>query len=346
MRNLEKFTSPIKGIWLGILLLLLVSGILLLSDLPGKQTGKSGYKNIAVFKFSSRPLLDITERGFIDGLSQRGFNDGKNIRLTRYCAENDLPTANTIAKEIINKKFDIVLTASTPALQVMANANKNGEVIHVFAAVTDPFRSGVGLEREHPELRPEHLAGLGTFQPVEDAILIALQINPGLKKLGVPWCNHESCSEACVMIARKVCDSLGIELLEASVENTTSVLEVSNSLVARGVQALWIGGDNTVELAFDLMVKAGQNGKIPVFCNDPEHAKKGALFGLGANYYQVGLAGGNIAADILEGKKPSEIPIENVVPEKLFINLKALKDLKENWIIPETMIHRADSILR
>jgi len=35
-----------------------------------------------------------------------------------------------------------------------------------------------------------------------------------------------------------------------------------------------------------------------------------------------------------------------VVPEKLFINLKALKDLKENWIIPENLIQRADSVLR
>lgn len=343
---LRKIIDALVAARVGIMLLLVVAGLLLLSDLPNQKNSKSDIKNIAIFKFSSSPFLDNTERGLIDGLSARGFIEGKSIRLTRYCAENDLPTANTIAKEIINKKFDIVLTASTPALQVMANANKNGDVIHVFAAVTDPFLSGVGLDRSHPEMRPKHLAGLGTFQPVEDAIFIARQMNPGLKKIGVPWCNHETCSEACVTIARKVCDSLGIELLEANVENTTSVLEAAQSLVARGAEALWIGGDNTVEVAFELMVKAGQNGKIPVFCNDPEHAKKGALFGLGANYYDVGLAGGNIAADILEGKNPSDIPIQNVVPEKLFINTKALKGLKGNWNIAENLLQRADSIAR
>ncbi len=346
MRIFTKFMATLKGIWLGIVLLLAVSATLLLTDLQNQNPGSKAIKTIAIFKFSSRPLLNNTELGFIEGLRTRGFIDGKNIRLTRYCAENDLPTANTIAKEIIGKKFDVVITASTPALQVMANANKNGEVIHVFAAVTDPFLSGVGLQRNHPEIRPEHLAGLGTFQPVEDAVLIARQINPGLKKIGVPWCSNETCSEACVVIARRICDSLGIELMEANVENTTSVLEASQSLVARGAEALWIGGDNTVEVAFDLMVKAGRNGKIPVFCNDPELVGKGALFGLGANYFEVGKAGGNIAADILEGKKPSEIPVQNVVPEKLFLNMKALNGLKECWTIPENLIQRADSIAR
>jgi len=346
MGNVKNFIGAVKGTWRGILLLILISAILQFSDLQNQHAKVNDFKTIAIFKFSSRPLLDNTEKGFIDGLAARGFVDGKTIRLTRYCAENDLPTANTIAKEIINKKFDIVLTASTPALQVMANANKNGDLIHVFAAVTDPYLSDVGLQRGHPETRPKYMAGLGTFQPVENTILIARQMNPGLKKLGVPWCSHETCSEACVNIARRVCDSLGIELLEANVENTTSVMEASQSLVARGAEALWIGGDNTVELAFEVMVRTGHGGKIPVFCNDPELVNKGALFGLGAKYYEVGRAGGNIAADILEGKNPADIPVQNVVPEKLFINTTALQGLKEKWIFPESLIQRADSIVQ
>ena len=133
--------------------------------------------------------------------------------------------------------------------------------------------------------------------------------------------------------------------MEVNAENSSSVYEASQALVSRGAEALWVGGDNTVEIAMDMMVKAARSGKIPVFCNNPDMPAKGALFGLGANYYQVGVAAGNIAADMLEGANPASIPVENVVPEKLFINRKALQGLKDNWSLSEELVKRADKII-
>ncbi len=340
-----KLFAVLKNTRIGILLIFLVATGLLLLDLKSRSTAKRNIKEIAVFKLSSRPLLDNTERGMIDGLKNNGFSDGQNIHITKYCAENDLPIANTIAQTILNEKYDMVLTISTPILQVMANANQDGKILHVFGAVTDPFASGVGLSREHPNERPACLAGIGTFQPVEDAILIAREMNPELKLLGVPWCSHEVCSEACVKIARVIADSLGIELLEVTVDNSSSVYEAVQSLISRGAEAIWIGGDNTVEIAMDMIVKAANDGRIPVFCNNPDMPAKGALFGLGANYYQVGLASAEIADEILRGAKPNTIPVENVVPEKLYINTKALDGLKQKWTFTKSLKSKADKII-
>jgi len=339
-----KLIAVLKHTRIGILLILLVATGLLLLDLESRSTAKHKIPKVAVFKLSSRPLLDNTERGMIEGLKNNKFVDGQSIDITRYCAENDLPTANTIAQTILNEKYDMVLTISTPILQVMANANQDGKILQVFGAVTDPFASGVGLSREHPDQRPAWLAGIGTFQPVEDALLIAREMNPDLKLLGVPWCSHEVCSEACVKIARVVADSLGIELLEVTVDNSSSVYEAVQSLISRGAEAIWIGGDNTVEIAMDMIVKAADDAKIPVFCNNPDMPKKGALFGLGANYYQVGLACADIAAEILRGALPDTIPVDNVVPEKLFINAKAIDGLKQQWVLTDNLKSKADKI--
>jgi len=339
------FFSIIQNTKIGIILILLVSSALLLLDLDNRSTTKGKIPEVAVFKLSSRPLLDNTERGMIDGLNKNGFIDGKNIEITRYCAENDLPTANTIAQTILNGKYSMVLTISTPILQVMANANEDGNLIQVFGAVTDPFASGVGLSHEHPKKRPAWLAGIGTFQPVEDAILMAREMNPDLKKLGVPWCSHEVCSEACVKIARVVGDSLGIELIEVTVDNSSGVYEAVQALISRGAEAIWIGGDNTVEIAMDMIVKAATDGRIPVFCNNPDMPAKGALFGLGANYYEVGLAAGDIATEILKGVSPNTMPIDNVVPETLIINARSLDGLKQKWSITPGLKKRAMRII-
>jgi len=314
------------------LTILLASVILLLLDIGNRHSGQEKQVfNIAIFKIASRMVLDQTEEGIYDALSERGFNDKTNITIKRFNAEGDMPTANMIGQSIIHGGFDMVITISTPALQVMANANKEGKVLHVFSAVTDPYIAGVGITGSAPDEHPKHLVGIGTFQPVEEAFDIARQMNPGLKKVGTVWCTSEVCSEACVRLARKKCRELGIELVEISVESSTQVLEAAMSLTSRGVEALWLGGDNVVESGIDQLINAASRAQIPLFTNNPFKVYGNVIFGLGAEYYEVGETAGNLAADLLEGKPTSEVEIRNVVPNNLVLNKEALENIKGHW---------------
>jgi ABC-type uncharacterized transport system substrate-binding protein len=318
----------------GIVAILLASAVLLLLDLNNRKSEpKKKLKEIAIFKIASRVTLDETEKGILEALNQRGFTDGKTCTIKKYSAEGDLAIANTIAQNIVSSKFDMVITASTPALQIMANINKKGNVIHVFCAVTDPTIAGVGITGRAPDQHPKHLVGIGTFQPVEKAFDIAKQMNSNLKKVGTVWCTSETCSEACVKLARKKCRELGIELVEISVENSTQILEAAMSLTARGVEALWLGGDNVVETGTDQLIKAASMARIPLFTNNPYKIYGNTLFGVGAQYVEVGRIAGNIAADILNGKTTNKIGVDNVVPDNLKINPEALKNLKDKWDI-------------
>lgn len=316
-----------------IFALLITAGVLLLLDLENRKSAikTTDLKKIAIFKMASRPTLDEAENGILEALTQRGFTDGKNCTIKRFCAEGDMPTANTIAQNIVSSKYSMVITISTPALQVMANANKSGEVLHVFCAVTDPYASGVGITGSATSEHPKHLVGIGTFQPVEKAFDIARQMNPDLKKVGTVWCTSETCSEACVKLARKKCAELGIELVEMSVESTTQVLETAMSLTSRGVEALWLGGDNVVESGIDQLISAANKAQIPLFTNNPYNIRGNTLFGVGAEYIEVGRTAGNMAADVLNGKPTSEISVGNVVPIKLSVNPDGIKNLKGKW---------------
>ncbi len=316
------------------LALIIAAVILLLLDLGNRtHDSKDNMTTIAIFKIASRSILDETENGIIEALSKQGFIDGQNCLINKYCAEGDMPTANIIALNIVSSHFDMVVTISTPALQVMANANKEGTVKHVFCAVTDPYIAGVGITGDSPDEHPPHLVGIGTFQPVAESFEIACQMNPDLKKVGTVWCTSEICSEACVRLARKKCEELNIELLEVSVETSSQVLEAAMSLTMRGVEALWLGGDNVVELGIDQLINAAAKAKIPMFSNNPYKVYGNVLFGLGAKYYDVGEIAGNLAADILNGKRTNELGVKNVVPKDLKINLEALNNMKVKWDI-------------
>ncbi|MFA5287942.1 MAG: ABC transporter substrate-binding protein [Bacteroidales bacterium] len=318
-----------KSIGKGLFILLLVAGILLILDLDNREKGKQKELKIAVFKMTVRPVLEDTEQGVIEALTQRGYVNGEGCTIQRFSADGDMVTANAIAQNIVSSRFDMVVTISTPALQVMASANKKGEVLHVFCTVTDPYIAGVGITGSEPHQHPPHLVGIGTFQPVEETFALMKQINPSLKKVGTVWCTSETCSEACVRLARKKCGELGIELVEMSVENTTQILEAAMSLTARGVEALWVGGDNVVEAAMDQMINAAAKAKIPLFINNTSSVYGNTLFGLGAKYTEVGYLAGQMAADVLEGKSTSEIGVRNMVPLSLLLNAEALGKIRD-----------------
>jgi ABC-type uncharacterized transport system substrate-binding protein len=318
-----------------LIALFITAGILLALDLGNRKTDQKKEVSIAVFKLSSRISLDEVERGIIQSLTQQGFVDGKNCIIKKFCAEGDVAVANTIAQNIVSSKFDMVVTMSTPLLQIMANANKKGDITHVFCGVTDPYASGVGITGTGANQHPKHLVGIGTFQPVEKAFDIAKQMNPNLKKVGTVWCTSETCSEACVKLARKKCKEMGIELVEMGIESSTQVLEAAISLTSRGIDALWLGGDNVVESGIDQLINAANKAQIPLFTNNPYKIYGNTLFGVGAEYNEVGKIAGNMASDILKGKSTTEIEIKNVVPIKLVVNKEAVKNFKGKWDVSQ-----------
>ena len=330
-----------------ILFLLAAGAILLLSDLQNRGEGKNHFKKtrMAIFRFNSNQILEDTENGLLAEIRTSERFESDRIEIQRYCPEGDMPTANMIARNIIGEKFDMVVSISTPGLQVMANANKDGALLHVFCAVTDPVAAGVGITGTAAINHPPHLVGIGTFQPVERVFVIARQMNPKLRKMGVVWCTSETCSEACVRKARVICKELGIELVEASVETVAQVYEAALSVGSRGVEALWIGGDNVVESAIEMYIGAAMKNKIPVFTNNPKHAFKGALANLGANYFEVGQTAGKMVNSLLDGLPATQIEIKNVVPEKLYINDGIRKKVNGEWLLPPELLSRTDSII-
>ena len=54
-----------------------------------------------------------------------------------------MAVGNAIARQIVNGDYDLVLTSSTPSMQAVANANRDGLVLHVFGIVADPFSAGM-----------------------------------------------------------------------------------------------------------------------------------------------------------------------------------------------------------
>ena len=332
------------NIWLGVVLIALACGLLLYSDLGHRQAARPAAQlpRLAIMQWASTDLLDHVVEGIVDGLRRNGFEDGKTATIKFLNASGDNATGNLMARSVVGGDYDLVLTASTLAMQAVAAANREGRVNHLFGGVTDPYGAGVGITGPEPSQHPPHLAGVGTFQPVDGAIRVARQMNPALHQLGVVWNPGEDNSAACLKVARATCKELGIELLEANAGTTTEVPEAIRSILSRGVDAIWVGGDTVAIASLSAIVSAAQSTHVPVFSNDPSDARRGALFGLGAAYREVGLAVGDMAAKVLRGARPADFGVANLVPEVLAVN-PAVAEALTGWTITPELLARARS---
>lgn len=343
--------KAMRHLLLGVVLILVAGAILLISDYRGRawnrltRDGRPAAPlqgkirageplHVAVLKWATSITNDETHEGLMAGLSERGFDAKRGIVFHPFSAEGDMPTALSMAQYACGGEYDLVLSISTPMLQVTARVNEAGKVPHVFGAVTDPYSAGVGISAKDHREHPAWLTGVGTFQPVREAIELTVRLRPEIKRLGTVMNPSEACSQACYKLAKETCEKMGITLSHVTVDNSSAVYEAASALASQGIEAFIIGGDNTVESAFDSILRAANGAGIPVIGYAALYASKGALIGLGADYFEVGRIQGHLTADILEGLSPADISVENVMPLKCSLNKNVLANLRETWIIP------------
>jgi putative tryptophan/tyrosine transport system substrate-binding protein len=338
----------IKRLSLGLFLIGATSAVLLIADREHRTAAAQKIPRIALIQHASSPVLDDGVRGFLEKMDERGFHDGRNIVIGRFNAHGDMPTGVAIAHQVTSGDFDLVVTSSTPSMQAVAKTNQEGKVRHVFFLVADPFASGVGLDRAHPLKHPAHLVGQGVLVPVVDVFRLARQFLPSLQTVGVAWNPAETNSAIFTGKAREAVKTLGLTLLEANVDGTSGVADAVNSLISRGAQALWVGGDLTVSAAVDSVIAICQRARVPVFSILPGRADRGTLFDMGPDFVEAGRQAAVLVAAVLRGADMRKIRIQDivdVVPPFLSVNTMVLHGLKDRWQIPDDVRRKANVLV-
>src|SRR5262245_41532129 len=129
---MKTLVASLRRLSLGMGLIVAATAVLLLSDPAPRSPAEKRVLKVALVNFSSTLTLEEGQRGMIDGLAEEGFADGQNIQITRFNAETDRATAVAIAKDVVSRDFDLILTVSTAMLQAVANANQETQRTHVL----------------------------------------------------------------------------------------------------------------------------------------------------------------------------------------------------------------------
>ena len=125
-------TTVIKCVALGMA----AFGLLASTGCGGSQqaAGEKTYK-IGVVQLVEHGALDEANRGFVDGLKERGYEVGKNVKLDQQNAQADQSNLQNIVQRFVSDKVDLICAIATPSVQSAANVTK--EIPIVGTAVTD-----------------------------------------------------------------------------------------------------------------------------------------------------------------------------------------------------------------
>lgn len=276
---------------------------------------------IGITQIVEHPALDAVRDGFIDEMTAQGYIEGKDVVYDIQIAQGDIAATNTIAEKFVSEGVDLILSIATPTSQAAVNATTTIPI--VFSAVTDPL--GAGLVK-NLESSGNNVTGISDLTPVRKQFELIKEMLPEAKAVGTIYNLAESNSILTNELAKEACADLGLKLIEATVSSSADVMLAARSLVGK-VDAIYISTDNVTVSALDAVVQVTNENNIPLVLADPTTLKQGALVALGFNYYQHGQQTAHIVIKILEGTKPTDIPVEFATNVQLAVNLDTAKEI-------------------
>ena len=291
---------------------------LALAGCRGGSSRNSGRSRVGLVYFAPEAGADLCIQGLYDGLAQEGFKKDVNLDVISSHAQGEISNIPMLIQNLETQGVDLIITLTTPCLTAACTAARNARV--VFTYCYDPVAAGAG--KSFSDHLP-NITGVGSFPPVEATVDMIQKLVPGVKSVGTVYNSSEANSVKVISVARDIFKKRGIALQEVTATNTSEVFQSAQVACYRGVQAMWVTGDNTALQSFDAIVKATTSAKLPLIINDPEFTSRGALACVGVGWRPAGKAGGVLAARVLRGENPGGIPFQEVAEQKLVINQQA-----------------------
>lgn len=280
------------------------------------QSGKADGEmiRVGILQLVEHAALDASYQGFVDGLAEAGYEDGKNIKIDYQNAQGEQANCNTIASKLVNDRNKLILAIATPAAQAVANATKDIPIL--VTAVTDPADAKLVASNEAPG---GNVTGTSDLTPCAEQIELLTKLVPTAKKIGMLYNSSEANSKFQVDIAKKAAVELGLETVDYTVSSSNEIQQVVESMINK-VDAIYAPTDNMIAAGMATVSMVANANNIPVIVAESGMVNAGGLATYGLSYYELGKLTAQQAVKIFEGANPADMPIEYLDKFELHIN--------------------------
>jgi putative ABC transport system substrate-binding protein len=285
---------------------------------------------------STRGLTETFEQGLRD----RGWVKGLNVRIEYRFAEGILERLPALAAELVGLKVDVIVAVAAPETSAARQATKTIPI--VFVVHGDPVGSGdvatlarpggnvTGLAQMAPELSTKQLE-------------ILRQVVPRVARVAVIWNAANPTKASDWHEVKAAAQTLGIALQSREVRRSIDFTEVFAAIKRERPDALMTLVDPVTVSMRDSIVDFARKERLPAMYPLQIFVESGGLMSYGADLEDLFYRAPRYVDQILKGAKPAELPVEQARKFDLIVNLKTAKAL--GLTIPPSVLVRADQVI-
>ena len=278
---------------------------------------------------------------FRRGLGDSGFIEGQNVAIEFRWAHGQYDRLPALADELVRRQVN-VLVAVGGEPSPLAAKRATSTIPIVFGIGSDPVSIGLVESFSRPG---GNVTGVTLMTALMEPKRLGLlrELVPGVPLVGVLLNPVFPPAARQLQELEQAARTIGQRLVVTKASTDEELNAAFAVLVQERIGALLVAADPYFDTRRDRIIAVAAQHRLPAIYQFREYAVAGGLLSYGISitdgYRQYGV----YAASILNGAKPADLPVQQVVKFELVINMKTAKAL--DVTISDNLLSLADEVI-
>ena len=274
---------------------------------------------------------------FRDGLREAGYVEGQNLTIELRYSRRGSQHLPELAAELVRLNVELIQASGDHAPKIAQQATGTIPILAftddvlgagLVASLSRPGGNTTGLTILAPELSAKRLEILG-------------EIVPGLSRVAALWDPNSGKSQ--VAMTETAARAMNIQLQVLKVQHRDDLAEAFAAARKAEAQAVNIFGSPFLASLSGEIIGFAAAHRLPAIYQWKEYVEDGGLVSYGPSLVQLWRQAGVIAAKLLNGAKPADMPVEQPTKFELVVNTRTAKTIGIG--LSPSLLVRADEVV-
>jgi putative ABC transport system substrate-binding protein len=278
---------------------------------------------------------------FRKGLSETGYVEGRNLTIEFRWARNERDRLPELAADLVRRQV-AVIAAPVSALGALAAKALTTTIPIVFSTSGDPVKLGLVASLNRPDANVTGFNDMGSeLAPKQLGLLHELL--PQAERFGVLVTRSNFWIDGLIKDAQLAAAATGqqVEFLFAATDREIDAAFAN--LAQKRIDALLVPNDVVLAGRQSQILTLAARHAVPAIYPYRSYADAGGLMSYGPVETDRGRQAGIYTGRILNGEKPSDLPVMQATKFEFLINLATARAI--NLTVPAALLARADEVI-
>jgi putative ABC transport system substrate-binding protein len=286
------------------------------------------------------PAHDAFSDAFVEGMSNLGYNEGRNLVVEWRYADGDYTRLSGFANELVGMNLSVIVTYGTAAARELQKSTTSIPVVvaaavdlvgaGIVASLARPGRNITGLSVIDVDISTKQLELLKAFSP--KLTRVAVLLNPG-----------NSANPLVLKHVEAGASAFGVKIVAVNAATPQAIETAFAEAVQQGAGAVIVAADAFFSGQGPQIANSAAQHRLATISLYRDHVLAGCLISYGQNVAEYHRQAATYVDKILKGAKPEDLPVEQPTKFDLLINSKTAATL--GLAIPRELLVSADKVI-